>query len=154
MFRLSAKWANITSLRPSGATSLCGAQHHGGRAAASLYKADVFAFTYAPRLMSLEVVVVGDPPPQPKRKVAQGAAFLFGTMCSLRERDAHCVRDASFGRDVRLRRVNWNTSHHCERSEQHHCAERHNITCPRGQASLYKADVFCYTWFERRCEYV
>ena len=29
--------------------------------------------------------------------------FLFGTMCSLRERDAYCVRDASFGRDVRFR---------------------------------------------------
>ena len=88
-----------------------------------------------------------------KRKALVRVLFLFGTMCSLRERDAHCVRDASFGRDVRLRRVSRNTSHHGERSEQHHCAE-HNITCPRGQASLYKADVFCYTWYERRCEYV
>ena len=30
--------------------------------------------------------------------------FLFGTMCSLRERDAHYVRDVSFGRDVRFAR--------------------------------------------------
>ena len=88
--------------------------------------------------------------PATKKKTIHSDGFLFGTMCSLRERDAHCVRDASFGRDVRLRRVSRNTSHHCERSEQHHCAE-HNITCPRGQASLYKADVFCYTWFERIC---
>ena len=42
-------------------------------------------------------------PPQPKRKPSIRMVFLFGTMCSLRERDAHCVRDASFGRDVRFR---------------------------------------------------
>ena len=65
--------------------------------------------------------------------------FLFGTMCSLRERDAHCVRDASFGRDVRLRRVSWNTSHHCDHREQHRCAERHNITAVKPLLHLTKA---------------
>ena len=85
-----------------------------------------------------EVVVVGVPPPQPKRKPSEWMVFLFGTMCSLRERDAHCVRDASFGRDVRLRRVSWNTSHHCESSEQHHCAERHNITAAEPLLHLTK----------------
>ena len=55
--RSARETEHITSLRPSGATSLCRkAQHHGGKAAASLNKADVFAFTYAPRLMSSEVV--------------------------------------------------------------------------------------------------
>ena len=33
-------------------------------------------------------------------------------------------------------RVNRNTSHHCEQSEQHHYTARCNITCPSGQTSL------------------
>ena len=59
-------------------------------------------------------------------------------MCS-----AFAERDAHFVRDVRLRRVMclraWvaehitslcgeAAKHHCEQSEQHHCAARHNIT--------------------------
>ena len=43
-------------------------------------------------------------------------------------------------------RVNWNTSHHCEQSEQHHYTARCSITCPTGQTSLCKADVFAFTY--------
>ena len=48
---------------------------------------------------------------------------VFCMMCSAgAECDAHCVRDVSCGRDVRLRRVKGNTSQHCDRRERHHCA--------------------------------
>ena len=69
-------------------------------------------------------------------KVAQGAAFLFGTMCSLRERDAHCVRDAFFGRDVRFAR------------ELEHItslrAKASNITVPKGTTSRRQSR--CFIW--------
>ena len=64
--------------------------------------------------------------------------FLFGTMCSLRERDAHYVRDASFGRDVRFaRELEHITSLRAKRATslceaQHHGGE--------AAASLCKAD--------------
>ena len=69
--------------------------------------------------------------------------FLFGTMCSLRERDAHCVRDASFGREVRFaRELEHITSLRpsgatllCE--AQHHGGE--------AAASLYKADFAIFS---------
>ena len=48
---------------------------------------------------------------------------LFSTMCfAYAERDVPFGRDVSFGSEVCLRHVLRNTSHHCERSEQHHCA--------------------------------
>ena len=69
----------------------------------------------ARRAHNPEVVWFKSHPRNQKEKPSSRMVFLFGTMCSLRERDAHYVRDASFGREVRLWRVSWNTSHHCER---------------------------------------
>ena len=43
------------------------------------------------------------------------------------ERDVSCGSDVRFAREVCLRHVVWNTSHHCERGEQHHYA-KHNFT--------------------------
>ena len=48
-----------------------------------------------------DTVWVRVPPPAPKNKKHSSECFLFfGTMCSLRERDAHYVRDAPFGSDA------------------------------------------------------
>lgn len=58
---------------------------------------------------------------------------VMRTTCVMRPSDVMCAS-----------RVNWNTSHHCEQSEQHHYTARCSITCPPGQTSLYKADVFCF----------
>jgi hypothetical protein len=61
--------------------------------------------------------------------------FFFFQRCVPRaERDVYCVRDVSFGSEVCLRHVIWNTSLHCEQSEQHHYA-KHDITW-RSQTSL------------------
>ena len=70
-----------------------------------------------------------------KRKDHEYVVFFFFQRCVPRaERDVHCARDVSYGSEVCLRHVIWNTSLHCERSEQHHYA-KHNITW-RSQASL------------------
>ena len=70
-----------------------------------------------------------------KRKDHEYVVFFFFQRCVPRaERDVHFVRDVSLGSEVCLRHVIWNTSLHCERSEQHHYA-KHNITW-RSQASL------------------
>lgn len=58
---------------------------------------------------------------------------VMRTTCVMRPSDVMCAS-----------RVNWNTSHHCEQSEQHHNTARCSITCPPGQTSLYKADIFCF----------
>ena len=59
-------------------------------------------------------------------------------MCSAcAERDASFGRDVRFARDVCLRQVKRNTSHHCEHSEQHHDAVRHRITCAAGANFIF-----------------
>ena len=54
--------------------------------------------------------------------VKRQKAFFLHDVFRCAECDAHCVRDVSCGRDVRLRRVKGNTSQHCDRRELHHCA--------------------------------
>ena len=57
-------------------------------------------------------------------------------MCSVyTERDVSFGRDVHFVRDVCLRQVNRNASHHCDQWEHHHYAARHIITCA-GSANI------------------
>ena len=64
--------------------------------------------------------------------------FLFGTMCSAcAERDAHFVRDASFGRDVRLRA--WGGTRHITASKASY------ITVPKGTTSLARQGKHHFT---------
>ena len=75
-----------------------------------------------------------------KRKDHEYVVFFFFQRCVPRaERDVHFVRDVSFGSEVCLWHVIWNTSLHCEQSEQHHYA-KHNITW-RSQTSL-KSQIY------------
>ena len=70
---------------------------------------------------------------EPEKSTCESKCF-FQRCVPQAERDAHFVRDVSFGREVCLRHVIRNTSHHCDRREQHHYA-KHNITW-RSQTSL------------------
>ena len=70
-----------------------------------------------------------------KRKDHDFVVFFFFQRCVPQaERDAHFVRDVSFGNEVCLRHVIRNTSHHCDHREQHHYV-KHNFIW-RSQTSL------------------
>ena len=78
--------------------------------------------------LALERVSLGSSPTGGARKKTVTKVTVFFQRCVPQaERDARFVRDVSFGCEVCLRHVIRNTSHHCERSEQHHYA-KHNIT--------------------------
>ena len=77
-----------------------------------------------------------------RKKTVTKVTVFFQRCVPQAERDAHVVRDVSFESDVRLRHLIRNTSHHCERSEQHHYA-KHNITLAKPKHhSLYELH-FC-----------
>ena len=83
-------------------------------------------------MMSQVQALSGEPE---KRKDHEYVVFFFFQRCVPQtERDVYCVRDVSFGSEVCLRHVIWNTSLHCEQSEQHYYA-KHDITW-RSQTSL------------------
>ena len=78
--------------------------------------------------MTVNHDVAGSSPAGGARKKTVTKVTVFFQRCVPQaERDVHFVRDVSFGSEVCLRHVIQNTSHHCERSEQHHYA-KHNIT--------------------------
>ena len=78
--------------------------------------------------MTVNHDVAGSSPAGGARKKTVTKVTVFFQRCVPQaERDVHFVRDVSFESEVCLRHVIRNTSHHCERSEQHHYA-KHNIT--------------------------
>ena len=80
--------------------------------------------------------------------------FVFGTMCSARaERDAHIVRDAAVGSDVRYAREKEHITSLCAFA-QYITVHKHDITCPKGQISLFTNFKLCaIIWVKERCYY-
>ena len=74
----------------------------------------------------------------------ESSAFCFGTMCSAyAERDAHFVRDVSFGSDVRFAREDAeHITSLCDEGAIHHCALalRH---CDEVATSLFTSAPKC-----------
>ena len=65
--------------------------------------------------------------PRNQKETIHSDGFSFWNDVFRKRNVMRLRRDAAFGREVCLRHVIRNTSHHCEQSEQHHCA-KHNIT--------------------------
>jgi len=90
--------------------------------------------TEIPRQINASVL---PPPISPLRMQRVRSAFVFGTMCSAcTERDAHFVRDVSFGSDVRFARKDAeHITSLCTAGAIHHCAS----------ALHHYGEAICYT---------